>query len=294
MVHRRKQEEENPSLITLPADIPGKPRYSLSEDLVAFGRASYREMLEGLNQGFLSLPPKEYIKDINVITKKKKVEEKKPLPPKKESTQKKGLFNIFRKKDSSPVEDTKTKNSELKNNNEISTDISSSSSVASTSSNTTLVNSSDNIKKEEEEYKIKYSEDYLPDFPINPVVGLIPFINLVGKKNIGKRINSWFHERRLAQIYGQQAVAVAVGKHVPFSESRDIRLGLFEERQVAGRKFGPLPKMYRIHDAIMRSLRIIQDFGIPDEQDTERKVDQPLKGKVLVGAFGPMGGEQNL
>jgi len=89
LVHKRKQEEADPSLYRLPIEIPVQPQISLTEDLVAFGRASYREMLEGLNQGFLSQPPKEYIKDINIINKnKKKKQVVKPKPEQK----KKGLF----------------------------------------------------------------------------------------------------------------------------------------------------------------------------------------------------------
>jgi len=51
-------------------------------------------MLEGINQGFLSEPPKEYIKDINIINKKKKPVIQ-PKPVKKEE-KRKGLLN-FRK-----------------------------------------------------------------------------------------------------------------------------------------------------------------------------------------------------
>ncbi|OUM67896.1 hypothetical protein PIROE2DRAFT_4576, partial [Piromyces sp. E2] len=88
LVHKRKQEEADPSLYRLPVEIPVQPQISLTEDLVAFGRASYREMLEGLNQGFLSQPPKEYIKDINIINKHKK----KPIVKPKPEQKKKGLF----------------------------------------------------------------------------------------------------------------------------------------------------------------------------------------------------------
>ena len=129
----------------------------------------------------------------------------------------------------------------------------------------------------------------MPNFEIEPIVGLISFNNLVGKKNFGKRVVSWFNERKIAENYGKQAVAVVVGKHVPFEESRDCRLGLFEERRVASRKLGPTPKMYRMHEEVARRLRIIQDFGIPDENDTERRVDNPNKGRKLVNAFGRLG-----
>ena len=47
--------------------------------------------------------------------------------------------------------------------------------------------------------------------------------------------------------------------------------------------------MYRIHQEVAKRLRIIQDFGIPDESDTERWVDNPNKGRKLVNAFGRLG-----
>jgi len=258
LVHKRKQEEADPSLYKLPMEIPVQPQISFTEDLIAFGRASYREMLEGLNQGFLSQPPKEYIKDINKINKKKPI---KPIPNKKEQKKNNGIFNF---KKNNKIED-KPKDTKVE-----------------TPSST--------LKKEEEEaYHLKFSEDYLPDFDITPIVGLISFNNLVGKKNFGRRVVSWFNERKIAENYGKQAVAVVVGKHVPFEENRDCRLGLFEERRVVSKKTGPLPKMYRMHQEVARRLRIIQDFGIPDENDTERRVDNPNKGRKLVNAFGRLG-----
>jgi len=144
-------------------------------------------------------------------------------------------------------------------------------------------------KQDEEDFHLKFSEEYLPDFDVTPIVGLISFNNLVGKKNYGRRVVSWFNERKIAEEYGKQAVAVVVGKHVPFEVDRDCRLGLFEERRVASKKFGPLPKMYRMHEEVARRLRIIQDFGIPDESDTERWVVNPNKGRKLVNAFGRLG-----
>ncbi|ORX43639.1 hypothetical protein BCR36DRAFT_415482 [Piromyces finnis] len=254
LVHKRKQEEANPSLYRLPIEIPVQPQISLTEDLVSFGRASYREMLEGLNQGFLSQPPKEYIKDINIINKNKKKPQVKPKPVQK----KKGLFNRNNK-----IEDK--------------------------SKDTKVESPSTSKQKEDDEFHLKFSEEYLPDFDITPVVGLISFNNLVGKKNFGRRVVSWFNERKIAEEYGKQAVAVVVGKHVPFEVDRDCRLGLFEERRVASKKLGPLPKMYRMHEEVSRRLRIIQDFGIPDEDDTERWVVNPNKGRKLVNAFGRLG-----
>jgi len=258
LVHKRKQEEANPSLYTLPIDIPVQPQISFTEDLVAFGRASYREMLEGINQGFLSEPPKEYIKDINIINKKKKTAIK-PKPVKKEE-KKKGLLNF-------------------KKNNKIE----------EKPKDTKVETPSIPEKPKEDDFHLKFSEEYLPNFEIEPIVGLISFNNLVGKKNFGKRVVSWFNERKIAENYGKQAVSIVVGKHVPFEENRDCRLGLFEERRVASKKLGPTPKMYRMHKEVARRLRIIQDFGIPDENDTERRVDNPNKGRKLVNAFGRLG-----
>ncbi|ORX77366.1 hypothetical protein BCR32DRAFT_270689 [Anaeromyces robustus] len=264
LVHKRKQEEADPSLYRLPIEIPVQPQISFTEDLIAFGRASYREMLEGLNQGFLSQPPKEYIKDINKINKKKKTI--KPTPDKKDENKKKSIFNFKKNnkiedksKDTTKIETPETPSTPKK---EI---------------------------KEEEDFHLKFSEDYLPDFDITPIVGLISFNNLVGRHNFGRRVVSWFNERKIAENYGKQAVAVVVGKHVPFEEERDCRLGLFEERRVVSKKTGPLPKMYRMHQEVARRLRIIQDFGIPDENDTERRVDNPNKGRKLVNAFGRLG-----
>jgi len=257
LVHKRKQEEANPSLYRLPIDIPVQPQISFTEDLVAFGRASYREMLEGINQGFLSEPPKEYIKDINIINKKKNPIVK-PKPKKEEK--KKSLFNF---KKNNKVE-------EKPNDTKVE------------SPNTTP-------EPKEEDFHLKFSEDYLPNFYIEPVVGLISFNNLKGKHNFGRRVVSWFNERKIAEEYGKQAVAVVVGKHVPFEMDRDCRLGLFEERRVACKKLGPLPKMYRMHEEVARRLRIIQDFGVPDENDTERRVDDLNKGRKLVNAFGRLG-----
>jgi len=258
LVHKRKQEEANPSLYTLPIDIPVQPQISFTEDLVAFGRASYREMLEGINQGFLSEPPKEYIKDINIINKKKKTAIK-PKPVKKEE-KKKGLLNF-------------------KKNNK----------VEEKPKDTKVETPSIPEKPKEDDFHLKFSEEYLPNFEIEPIVGLISFNNLVGKKNFGKRVVSWFNERKIAENYGKQAVSIVVGKHVPFEENRDCRLGLFEERRVASKKLGPTPKMYRMHKEVARRLRIIQDFGIPDENDTERRVDNPNKVRKLVNAFGRLG-----
>jgi len=262
LVHKRKQEEADPSLYTLPIEIPVQPQISLTEDLIAFGRASYREMLEGLNQGFLSQPPKEYIKDINKINKNKN--KKKPEIKVKKPEKKKSFLNFKKNK----VEDKPV-------DNKVETSTASSDSTA--------------LVKKEEEFHLQFSEDYLPNFDITPIVGLISFNNLVGKKNFGRRVVSWFNERKIAENYGKQAVAVVVGKHVPFEEKRDCRLGLFEERRVASKKLGPLPKMYRMHEEVARRLRIIQDFGIPDENDTERRVDNPNKGRKLVNAFGRLG-----
>jgi len=271
LVHKRKQEEADPSLYKLPMDIPVQPQISFTEDLIAFGRASYREMLEGLNQGFLSQPPKEYIKDINRINKHKKKPAIKAPPPKKE---KKGLFKRNNKVEDKPT-DTKVETSTTTNTTP----------TASTSTSTPTTPK----KNEEEDFHLQFSEEYLPNFDITPIVGLISFNNLVGKKNFGRRVVSWFNERKIAERYGKQAVAVVVGKHVPFEEYRDCRLGLFEERRVASKKVGPLPKMYRIHQEVAKRLRIIQDFGIPDESDTERWVDNPNKGRKLVNAFGKLG-----
>jgi len=254
LVHKRKQEEADPSLYRLPVEIPVQPQISLTEDLIAFGRASYREMLEGLNQGFLSQPPKNYIKDINVINKNKK---KQIIKPKQEQ-KKKGLFKRNNKIEDKPKD--------------------------------TIVETSPTTQKNEDDaFHLKFSEEYLPDFDITPIVGLISFNNLVGKKNFGRRVVSWFNERKIAEQYGKQAVAVVVGKHVPFEIDRDCRLGLFEERRVASKKLGPLPKMYRMHEEVARRLRIIQDFGVPDECDTERWVVNPNKGRKLVNAFGRLG-----
>ncbi|OUM67897.1 hypothetical protein PIROE2DRAFT_68776 [Piromyces sp. E2] len=157
------------------------------------------------------------------------------------------------------------------------------------SKDTKVENPSTPKQTEEDEFHLKFSEEYLPDFDITPIVGLISFNNLVGKKNYGRRVVSWFNERKIAEEYGKQAVAIVVGKHVPFEVDRDCRLGLFEERRVAGKKFGPLPKMYRMHEEVARRLRIIQDFGIPDEIDLERWVVNPNKGCKLVNAFGRLG-----